>query len=93
MRVNCGNCGNELDDDDCVIVHNVTERHEVGDLYSNLECPECGSLCYPNDPNEHFPYYDVNGQMDVLRRLGLEAALWGQFGPPVPQVPYPKGMF
>jgi len=32
---------------------NITSRHEIGDTYSDLECPGCGALAYPLPDSEH----------------------------------------
>ena len=43
----CQNCG--YTDDESVFPRalNIAQRHEIGDTFTNLECPECSSLAHP----------------------------------------------
>ncbi len=47
MKVKCQNCGWVGSDEECAEAEDVEQRHEVGDVFSNLECPRCDALCYP----------------------------------------------
>lgn len=67
----CGNCEWTGTDEQCVMADDVRERHETGCIYSSEECPECGSLCYPTDTAQSFPYigpHDELGWADWLRQ-------------------------
>ena len=50
MIVHCQNCGWTGDYNDAVPAHEITQRHSIGDIYSDVECPDCAALCYPVEP-------------------------------------------
>lgn len=47
MKVECQNCEKVLEDSECREAKDLLERHSFGDIFSDLECPRCGALCYP----------------------------------------------
>ena len=53
MRVECQNCRTFLEDSECREAKDLLERHSFGDIFSDLECPKCGALCYPIDWEDH----------------------------------------
>lgn len=45
MRVKCQDCKKVLEDSECKDAKDLLERHTLGDIFSDLECPYCGALC------------------------------------------------
>lgn len=56
MNLTCANCDWEGTDEQTKPASDIEERHTIGCIYSDQECPECGALCYPTDPSESFPW-------------------------------------
>lgn len=58
MKVKCGNCGWEGEFGETAPARHITERHAMGGLYSNRECPAkgCGALVFPVDRHERYPW-------------------------------------
>lgn len=71
MKVQCANCGHECDSDEAEIASDLYDRHEVGVIYSDLECPEegCGALMYPVDPKLSYPWFDADAAKVQLRKF------------------------
>ena len=42
----CENCEKELNYQACVPARNLKSRIEVGEVYTDVECPDCGALCH-----------------------------------------------
>jgi hypothetical protein len=60
MKVACGNCswkGDVAKTDDATRIY---ERHEIGVIYSNVQCPKCQALCYPTDIKHEYPFLAPN---------------------------------
>jgi hypothetical protein len=77
MRVCCDNCAWEGGDDETQPANDITERHALGVVYSDLDCPECAGLCYPVDPRDCYPHFDVAKARALLQGLRDHA----EFGP------------
>lgn len=45
----CQNCGHEAPYDDLPVAKDIQRRFEPGDIYTDVECPKCGALCYPEE--------------------------------------------
>lgn len=43
----CAGCGYQSAYGDLPEAKDITLRHCVGDVFSDVECPECGALCFP----------------------------------------------
>ncbi len=43
----CQNCRRRGTEADFIPALNVERRHSMGDVYSDLECTDCGALAYP----------------------------------------------
>lgn len=43
----CQNCGHVARYDDLPDAENVDQRHTFGDVFSDVECPECHAICLP----------------------------------------------
>ncbi len=43
----CQNCGYTGEEEEFPRALNIAQRHEIGDPFTNLECPECAALAYP----------------------------------------------
>ena len=52
MLCECQNCGFSDDSENLPPAKDVLSRHLLGDIFSNVECPTCGSLCVPIDRDE-----------------------------------------
>jgi rubredoxin len=42
----CENCEKLFTEDECNPVKDIPQRFQRGDTYTDLECPDCGALCY-----------------------------------------------
>jgi hypothetical protein len=42
----CQNCGFEDEYLNLPKAQNILKRHNIGDTFSDVECPKCGALCY-----------------------------------------------
>lgn len=56
MRLHCEDCDWTGTDDEANPAQDITERHSIGCIYSDMECPKCGALCYPIKATESFPW-------------------------------------
>ncbi len=47
----------------------ILQRHEPGDMFSDVECPDCGALCFPenSDAERFFGRLDPKDQLLVLK--------------------------
>lgn len=45
----CENCDHEDHYDNLPVAKNLESRLEPGDIYTDVECPKCGALCYPKE--------------------------------------------
>lgn len=45
--VECDSCQWQGPYDDAVPAKKLSERIDIGGTYTDVECPECGALCYP----------------------------------------------
>lgn len=45
MKVQCQDCKKILEDSECKDAKDLLQRHTLGDIFSDLECPDCGALC------------------------------------------------
>lgn len=68
-EVQCQNCGWAGEYGQCLPAKDIGERHTLGDVFSNIECPDCGALCYPDDPTEVSPWWDEEAGAKLLREL------------------------
>lgn len=79
MQMQCENCGWLGDDKECEPARDLGERHELGCIFSGEECPECGSLAYPVDRKEVYPWLaddDARGWAEYLIvHIGADHAL------------------
>ena len=48
----CQNCGYENTRDALPHAKDLSQRIEIGDPFTDVECPECGALCYPELPEQ-----------------------------------------
>lgn len=46
----CDNCGFKAMYNELPLAKRLEERLDVGGMYTDVECPKCGALCYPCDP-------------------------------------------
>jgi len=46
----CQNCGFEDEGENLPMAKHLWERMTPGDTFTDVECPECGSLCFPVEP-------------------------------------------
>ena len=51
----CQNCSFSGGEDDFIGAKHIESRHEIGDPYSDLECPKCGALAYPEMESKRLP--------------------------------------
>ena len=63
LKVECQNCSWKGTEDKCKPAKDVECRHELGDIFSDIECPKCGALCYPVNPKETSPGRDYQGEL------------------------------
>ena len=42
----CDNCSKQFTEDQCNEAKDILMRMERGSIFTDLECPECGALCY-----------------------------------------------
>ena len=47
LNMKCDGCGLVADYEDLTPARDLSMRLTVGGLYSDVECPECGALCFP----------------------------------------------
>ena len=47
LTYKCQNCQWDGPQEACKPAKDVHMRHVPGDVFSDLECPECGALCFP----------------------------------------------
>ena len=47
MRARCQDCGHVDDVENLPEAKDVLERHTMGDIFSDVECPHCGAICLP----------------------------------------------
>lgn len=45
----CPSCDHKDEYDNLPEARDIEQRHEIGVPYSDVECPECGALCYPEE--------------------------------------------
>jgi hypothetical protein len=45
-KFQCENCEKEWTEDECKWVTDFIQRFQRGDTFTDLECPECGALCF-----------------------------------------------
>ena len=58
----CNNCDHVAQRDDMNYVRDLSERFEVGDIYTDRECTQCGALAHPLDDPEkpsELPHYPL----------------------------------
>jgi hypothetical protein len=58
----CANCEFTAPYENLPTAKDLFERIEVGDIFTDVECPECGSLCFPLDEEDAEPKGD--GDLD-----------------------------
>ncbi len=84
VRYRCDNCNQEGPESDFIPAKNMADRIRLmspGDVYSDIECPGCGSLAFPWEPTlpvrEYtvFSDYDGNDTFTVEARNTESAAL------------------
>ena len=46
----CGNCGYQADHENLPEAQDLYDRVDVGGIFTDVECPECGALCFPVEP-------------------------------------------
>jgi hypothetical protein len=59
-KVSCQNCTWTGDYDDAAPARDVHMRHEPGDEYSDIECPDCGALCYEEEEKNAAGFWSVS---------------------------------
>lgn len=47
MKLKCQNCRFTADEGEFPDAERILERHLIGDMFSDLECPVCGALAFP----------------------------------------------
>lgn len=57
--VQCWNCGWKGDSSLCDEVDDPLQRFELGDTYTDCQCPECGSLAVPPEPENDAPVKEL----------------------------------
>lgn len=62
----CNNCGHVAPRDEMKDAQDLLERMEVGDVFTDKECPECGALAHPVDEPDEF---DALPEGDALSPL------------------------
>lgn len=45
----CANCGYKDEYNNLPPAKDIEKRHDPGDAYSDVECPQCGALCFPDE--------------------------------------------
>lgn len=53
IHLRCANCNAEFNHSETRPARNVLGRHEIGDVFSDRECPGCGCLVFPITEEEH----------------------------------------
>jgi hypothetical protein len=48
----CADCRHEAAESEFVAARDVFERNSLGDVFSDMECPECGALAFPVDAED-----------------------------------------
>lgn len=57
MDLKCADCGRCGDEAEFKQAADIELRHELGDTYSDKECPDCGALAYKVDSTEGLNEY------------------------------------
>jgi predicted nucleic-acid-binding Zn-ribbon protein len=52
MRCECDNCGFTAQYERLPQAQDLSMRLTVGGLYTDVECPKCGCLCFPIKPKK-----------------------------------------
>lgn len=64
-KYECQNCSFTGVEDEFTEAKDLSMRHEIGDAFSNIECPKCGALAFPvSDVVE-----DIGKLCDQMRRI------------------------
>lgn len=66
MKCECQNCGYTADADTLPEADNILARHEIGDIFTDVQCPDCGSLCVPVDDDEEEPFTVTQEDVDKI---------------------------
>lgn len=74
MKLECQNCGKIGDESEFNEAKRLSERHTIGDVYSDMECPDCESLAFPwlSDAEKKLnaePYKAGNDALNMLRQI------------------------
>lgn len=54
LELECQGCGFEGSEDVFKHAERIELRHEIGDRFSNKECPKCGALAYPGSAGDRY---------------------------------------
>lgn len=86
----CANCGHEDDYDNLPAARQLSQRLEVGEPYTNVECPECGALCYPKEEDQ-----SNEGNLNAAAADMYAALVWAEtvldgYEPPLDDEPARK---
>ena len=60
MRVSCSSCDFEAEAAEADRATAVLARVRLGELFSDVECPTCGALCFPSEPEDRWPFVAVD---------------------------------
>jgi len=76
----CQNCGQVWPDDELEPAKDLRQRVAPGEPFPSGECPACGALCHPTDPEpsdaqlqamqDHVPYEQTDAYRDSMRDAG-----------------------
>lgn len=69
MICKCDNCGREAGYETLPRAKNIEKRHEIGGIYSDVECPECHALCFPLTADPTRTYEAEKSRADTLARV------------------------
>ena len=57
IKVECqAGCGWNGQYDDATPIKKPSERNHFGELYTDIGCPNCGSVCLPKEAKDIYPY-------------------------------------
>lgn len=51
-KFECVDCGEVFTEDQLLPAKDVLQRNTVGETFSDVECPDCGALCFPYQPED-----------------------------------------
>jgi hypothetical protein len=76
----CQNCTWKGEYEDATPARDVDLRHEMGDTFSDIECPDCGALCYEAEEENAAGFWSVSVFLCELCYGGPEEGGWWYTG-------------